>query len=90
MNSITHTIDKDGNVVIEATWDNNTYGAVIVPRIIDGIAHIPQSLIDTNGLSYPEEMKKKIISFVTTQRGKNKEAPIVVDDDKEMNSEIAV
>lgn len=82
MNSITHTIDKDGNVVIEATLENNTYGAVIVPRISGGIAHIPQSLIDTNGLSYPEEMKKRIITFITTQRGKNNEAPIIVDENK--------
>ena len=47
MNKITHMIDKDGYVVIEATWDNNTFGAVLMPKIKGGIPYIKKSSINT-------------------------------------------
>lgn len=82
MEYIAHMIDKDGNVVIDAIWNNNTYGAVIAPHVIGGISFIPNSSINTKGLDNPEEMKEKIISYITTHRGKNNEAPIVVEENK--------
>lgn len=75
-------IDKDGNVVINVTWDNNTYGAVLKPRIIGGVAYIKSSSIDTNGLDAPKEFKDKIISVITTQKGKYNETPLVVEYDE--------
>ena len=82
MNAINHMIDKDGNVVIDATWDNNTYGAVLNPRLIGGVPHIKSSSIITNGLDTPKELKEKIISVITTQRGKYNETPLVVENDE--------
>ena len=73
-------IDRDGNVVIEAIWDNNTFGAVITPRLVGGKSYIPKSSICTSGLDNSEELKEKIISFITNHRGKNNEAPIVVEE----------
>lgn len=85
MNSITHSINMDGNLIIDATWDNNTYGAVIVPRVINGIVYIKSSSINTLGCDNPLDMKERIISFVTTQKGKKNEAPIIVEDDEKSN-----
>lgn len=82
MNETTHMIDKDGNVVINATWDNSTFGAVLVPNEKDGIQHIKKSSICTIGLDNPEEFKERIISAITTQWGKHNEAPLVVEDDE--------
>lgn len=82
MNEITHMIDKDGNVVINATWDNNTYGAVLLPRIKGEIPHIKKSSINTKGLDNPKEFKERIISDITTQKGKYNEMPLVVEDDE--------
>lgn len=75
-------IDKDGNVVINVTWDNNTYGAVLKPRIIGGVPYIKSSSIITTGLDNPQEVKEKIISVISTQRGKYNETPLVVEDDE--------
>ena len=51
MKEITHTINKDGNVMIEVSWDGNSYGAVLIPsRIIEGVTYIKKSWIDTFGL----------------------------------------
>lgn len=81
MNKITHMIDKDGNVVIDALWDGNTYGAVLNPsRTIGGITYIKKSSIDTFGLDNPEEKKDEIVKSITTQRGKYNEAPLVVEE----------
>lgn len=82
MNEITHFIDKDGNVVINATWDSNTYGAVLMPRIKGGIPHIKKSSIITNGLDNYKEFKERVISSITTQKGKFNETPLVVEDDE--------
>lgn len=79
MNKITHYIDKEGNVVIDATIDNNTFGIVLKPRILDGIAHIKRQNIDTRGLDNPEDIKNLIISTITTQRGKYNEVPLIVE-----------
>ena len=75
-------IDKDGNVVINATLDNNTYGAVLRPRLIGGVPYIKSSSIITNGLDTPHDLKEKIISVITTQRGKYNEIPLIVEDDE--------
>lgn len=82
MNEITHMIDKDGNVVINATWDNNTFGAVLVPNVKGDLPHIKKSSINTWGIEKPKEFKERIISAITTQWGKHNEAPIVVEDDE--------
>lgn len=82
MNKITHMIDKDGYVVIEATWDNNTFGAVLVPTVKGDIPHIKKSSINTKGVDKPKEFKERIISAITTQWGKHGEAPLVVEDDE--------
>lgn len=79
MNSISHFLDKDNNVVIEATIGCNTFAAVIRPRIISGKVFIPASSIDTQGLESPEEMKEIICSCIASHRGKYNEEPIVVE-----------
>lgn len=82
MNKITHMIDKEGNVVIEAMWDVNTYVAVLVPHIIGDKYHIKKSWIDTFGLDDSKGKKENIISAITTQKGKHNEAPLVVEEDE--------
>lgn len=82
MDYIAHMKDNEGNVVIDAVWNNNTYGAVIVPNVIGGISYIPKSSINTEGLENFEEMKERIISYITTHRGKNNEVPIIVEENK--------
>lgn len=82
MNVINHMIDKDGNVVINATWDNNTFGAVLVPNVKGDIPHIKKSSINTKGFDNPKEFKERIISAITTQWGKHGESPLVVEDDE--------
>lgn len=77
---ISHYIDKDGNVVINASWNSITYGAVLIPKIIDGKAYIKKNEINTDGIDYSKELKDAIVSFITTNRGKNKEMPIIVED----------
>ena len=81
MDEITHMIDENGNVVIEATWNNNTYVAVLEPNIKGGIPHLKNSSINTAGTHNPEEFKGRIVSAITTQRGKHKEVPLVVEND---------
>lgn len=75
-------IDKDGNVVIDATWNNNTFGAVLVPTVKGDIPHIKKSSINTERVDDPIEFKERIISVITTQWGKHGEAPLVVEDDE--------
>lgn len=82
MNEITHMIDKDGNVVINATWDNKTFGAVLVPNVKGGIPHIKKSSINTWGFDNSKEFKERIISTITTQWGKYGESPLVVEDNE--------
>ena len=77
---ISHFINKDGKVVIDASWNHITYGAVMTPKIIDGKAYIKKSEINTEGVDYPNELNDAIVSFITTNRGKNKEMPIIVED----------
>ena len=82
MNEISHMINKDGNVVIEAFWDGNSYGAVLIPsHIIGGFAYIKKSWIDTFGLDDSKVKKEEIIDAITTQRGKYNENPLIVEDD---------
>lgn len=80
MMEISHYIDKDGNVVIDASWNYISYGAVLTPKIIDGRAYLKKSEINTDGTDYPQELKDTIVSFIKTNRGKNKEMPIIVED----------
>ena len=86
MNKITHMIDKDDNVVIDATWDNITFGAVLVPTVKGNIPHIKKSSINTIGVDKPKEFKERIISAITTQWGKYGESPLVVEDDEKVES----
>ena len=75
-------IDKEGNVVIEALWEGNSYGAVLIPsRVIGGISYIKKSCINTYGLDDSESKKEDIILAITTQKGKYNEAPLVVEDE---------
>ena len=82
MNKITHFVNNEGNVVIEAVIGNVTYVAVIIPRIIAGQSYIPESSIDTTGCDNPDDIKNDIISFVTTHRGKYNELPLIVERNK--------
>ena len=82
MNKITHMIDKDGKVVIDARWDNNTFGAVLVPTVKGDIPHIKKSSINTERVDNSKEFKERIISTITTQWGKYGEAPLIVEDDE--------
>ena len=77
---ISHYIDKDGNVVIDASRNHITYGAVLTPKTIGGRVYIKKSDINTNGVDYPKDLKDAIVSYITTNRGKNKEMPIIVED----------
>lgn len=79
-NRITHHIDTEGNIVIDALLENNTYGAVIKPRIVNGRTYIQKNSIVTQGLDNPQMMKEIIISSISTQRGLHNEAPIIVED----------
>lgn len=49
---ISHYIDKDGNVVINASWNSITYGAVLIPKIIDGKAYIKKNEINLNSAAF--------------------------------------
>ncbi len=82
MMEISHYIDKDGNIVINASWDGNSFGAVLIPsRIIGGVSYIKRSCINTIGLDNPKVKKEDVISAITSQRGKYNETPLVVEDD---------
>ena len=81
MTEITHMINRDGNVVIDASWDGNSYEVVLIPRFVGGIPHIQSSWIDTFGLDNPKDKKEEIITAIQTKRGKNKEASVVVEND---------
>lgn len=81
MNEITHMVDKDGNVVIEALWDVNSYCAVLIPRVIGGRPYIKKSWINTCGLDDSIVKKEEILDAITTQRGKYGENPLMVEDD---------
>ena len=72
-------MDKDGNVIIEAEINNVTYASIITPRIISGQSYIPESFIETTGCDNPDDIKKDIISYVTTHRGKYNELPLIVE-----------
>lgn len=82
MNEISHYKDEDGNVVIDATIDNNTYGGILTPqRVIDGKSYLKKSQIDTDGLDSSKDIQDQIVSYVSTHRGKNKENPLVIEND---------
>lgn len=81
LDNITHQIDKNGNVVIDASWNHISYEAVLVPKIIDGRVYLKKSDINTDGVDWSKDIKDAIVSFITTNRGKNKEMPIIVKED---------
>lgn len=74
-------IDDDGKLVIEANGNGNTFCAVFIPRIIGGYPHIKRSDFDTRGLSNSDEIKEAIISAITTQKGKNNENMVILDEE---------
>lgn len=88
MNNISHMKDENDNVIIEATIDSNTYAAVLIPKIINGISYIKESSINTTGCDNPQSIKREIIDYITTNRGKQNEAPIVVERIKEDEYEL--
>ena len=80
MTKIEYMIDKSGNLVINASWDGNSYGAVVIPRcIVNGRVYLSDTSINTDGLDNPSEMKDEIINYITTHRGKYNEEPIIVE-----------
>lgn len=79
-NGITHHIDSEGNLVIDALLENNSYGAVIKPRTLNGRAYIQKGSIDTQGLDNPQMTKDIILSTITTERGQYNKAPIIVEE----------
>lgn len=81
MDEITHYIDIEGNLVINANGDGYSYGAVLKPNIIGGYPHIKKRDINTDGLDFSEKIRSKIISAITTQRGKNKEVSVILDNE---------
>lgn len=80
MDIIIHKINEDRNLVITANGDGYSYGAVLKPTFIFGVPHIKRNSINTAGIDNPDEVKERIICAITTQRGINKEVPVVVDD----------
>ena len=81
MNEISHYIDEEGKVVIDATIDNNTYRGVLVPKTIGGKAYLKKSDINTDGFDNKKDIQDQIASYVSTHRGKYKENPLVIEDD---------
>ena len=75
MNEISHFKDEDGNVVIDATIDNSTYRCILTPRVIDGRLYLK------NRLDRSKDIQDKIVSYVSTHRGRNKENPLVIEND---------
>ena len=82
MNEISHFKDEDGNVVIDATIDNNTYRGILTPRVIDGRSFFKKSQINTDRLDRSKDIQDKIVSYVSTHRGRNKENPLVIENDR--------
>ena len=82
MKEIIHMIDKDGRLIINALWEGNSYGVVLIPRFVGGIPHIKSSRIDTFGLDDPKHKKEEIITAIQTKRGKYNEVPVVVEIDE--------
>lgn len=82
MKEINHMVDKDGKLIISASWDGNSYGVVLIPRIVGGIPYIKSSCIDTFGLDDSKHKKEEIISAIQTKRGKYNEASVVVENDE--------
>lgn len=81
MNEISHKINKDGDVEINATINNNTYAAVIISCVIEGKAYIKKDSIDTYRLDNEQETKEKIVTDITSQGGKYNETLLMVEDD---------
>lgn len=82
MNEISHFIDEEGKVVIDAIINNNTYRGIMIPKkIIDGRVYIKKSDINTNGFDNSKAIQDQIASFVSTHRGTHKENPLLIEDD---------
>ena len=77
---VTHYVDNERHLVINASGPSFSYGAVLSPIFKDGIPHIRMEDIDTKGIDDSKEVKAAIIRAITTQRGKYGENPVFVND----------
>ena len=77
---VTHFIDNERHLVINASGPSFSYGAVLSPIFQDGIPHIKMEDIDTKGIDNSKVVKAVIIQAISTQRGKYGEEPVIVDD----------
>ena len=79
MYEITHMIDKDGDVVVNATWENHSYGAQLEPRYqVEYNTLKVVQLLQTDSTGLKNSKKNNLIS---SQRSKYNEVPIVTEDD---------
>lgn len=78
---VTHFVDNERHLVINASGPSFLYGAVLSPIFKDGMPHIRMEDIDTKGIDDSKEVKAVIIQAISTQRGKYGEGPVIVDDE---------
>ena len=79
---VTHYVDNEKHLVINASGPSFSYGAVLSPNFKDGIPHIKMEDVDTIGIEDSKEVKVAIIQAITTQRGKYGEEPVIIEDKK--------
>ena len=84
---VTHYIDNERHLVINASGPSFSYGAILSPIFEDGIPHIKMEDIDAKGIDDSKEVKAAILQAISTQRGKFKEESVIVDDYNKENAE---
>lgn len=77
---VTHFVDNEKHLVINASGPSFSYGAVLSPIFKGGIPHIKMEDIDTKGIDDNKDVKAAIILAISTQRGKYGEEPVIVDE----------
>ena len=83
---VTHFVDSERHLAINASGPSFSYGAVLSPSFKDGIPHIKVEDIDTKGIDDSKEVQAAILQAISTQRGKYNEVPVKVDDFEPMNA----
>lgn len=64
MEQVTHKVDKEGSVVIEAIGELHSYEAVLNPKSVVGKIHISQSSINTYGIEDSIIVKDELIDSI--------------------------
>jgi hypothetical protein len=82
---VTHFVDNERHLVINASGPSFSYGAVLLPNFKDGIPHIKIEDIDTKGIDDSKKVQTAILQAISTQRGKYNEESVKVDDYNPMN-----